>query len=150
MSTNRFFIALSFLFFVGFSFSQKNSEVKQWRQLQNTDGLKIDFRKGNCDQPKVASYTEDVYLKFTNTTEQVLLVTWTYDVTYGERCINCDGTNEEMITTLKLAPNSSLEGECGDKNDLRMRIFSKFTKMENIETLTDFHVKVLSVELPTD
>ncbi len=141
MRMNRLFFALSFLLIAGFSFGQETSDIKQWKQIQSVDGITIFSRKGDCNQPKVASYTEEVYLKFTNTTDQVVYVEWSYDVTYGDKCYNCDGENQEMTQTIKLQPNSSIEGVCGDKNDLRLRIFSKFTNMDNPEPMTDYNVK---------
>jgi hypothetical protein len=146
MTANRFFIALSFLFICAFSFGQKNADSKEWTLLQTVDGVKVEFRKGDCNIPSLASYTEQVYIRFTNTSDKLVTVVWTNDMTYGNRCYNCDGNNEEMNQSLKLSPNSSVEGKCEDDNDLRLRIFSKFLNMENPEPLNDFHIKIVSVK----
>ena len=137
--------ALAFLFVFGFSFGQ-NSD-KDWTKLQTKDGVTISYKKGECNLPADGSYTEEVYLKFTNTSDQLIYVDWAYDVTYGDRCYNCDGSNEEMKTRLKIAPNTSLQGECGDKNDLRLRIFSKFLDMDNPEPMKNFHIKNVEVRV---
>ena len=146
MNTSRFLLSFFFIAIFGFSFAQQENSDAKWTKLQEKDGITIFYKKGECNQPKFASYTEDVYLKFTNTTDQIVYVEWIYDVTYGDRCFNCDGTNEEMKTRMKIEPNGSKEGVCGDDNSFHLRIFSKFTKMENKETMKEFHVKILSIE----
>lgn len=144
MNSKRLFIAFSLLFVCAFSFGQNDSKV--WTKLQSLDGVLVEYYKGECNLPTKGSYTEEVYLRFTNTTGKLIYVTWTADMTYGDKCYNCDGTNEEMNQTLKLSPNSSMEGKCGDDNDLRLRIFSKFLNMENPQPLNDFHVKIISIQ----
>lgn len=132
-----FLFFVSSLFLTSFSFGQENN----WKQLYSKDGILIESRTMACEQPKQGINMEEVYLKFTNTTEKEILVDWQYDVTYGEKCYNCEGGMPEFSQRLKLAPNSSIVGECGDDNYYRLRIFSKFLNMENPSVLTDFHVK---------
>lgn len=146
MNTQRIILTFGLLFMAVLSFGQTaNREQNAWKTLQTVDGIKVEYRKGECNVPSKGSYTEEVYLKFTNTTDVLSLVQWTFDMTYGDECFNCEGTHEEMIQSIKLAPMQSREGQCGDDNDLRLRIFSKFLKMENPSVLTDFHVKILSI-----
>jgi hypothetical protein len=141
MKSTRFLTALAFLFISSITFSQKEGETYEWILLQNENGVKIEYRRGECNLPDQGSYTEQVYLKFTNTTDKLILVDWKYDVTYGDKCFNCDGKNEEMNQSLKLEPGTSKEGACGDNNDLRLSIFSKMLDMKLPDELTEFHVK---------
>lgn len=147
MNNSRFLIALIFSFVSLFSLSQKETVISEWILLQNENGVKIEYRIGECNLPEQGSYTEEVYLKFTNTTEKDLIVDWSFDVMYGDKCYNCDGTNEEMNQRLKLNANTSKEGLCGDDNSLRLRIFSKFLDMENPEPMKSFHVNNVKVEI---
>ncbi len=141
MKASRFLTALVFLIISSISFSQKDGENYKWFVLQNDNGVKIEYRKAECNIPEKASYTEQVFLKFTNTSDKLVMVDWKYDVTYGEKCFNCDGTNEEMHHTLKLEANTSKEGTCGDNNDLHLSIFSKMLDMRLPDEMKKFHVK---------
>ncbi len=136
-----FSLLVSILFLSSFSFSQENN----WKQLYDDQGIKVEYQKLACDQPKQGINMEEVYLKFTNTTEKNIFVDWQYDVTYGDKCYNCEGGLAEMSQTLKLAPNASIEATCGDDNYYRLRIFSKFLNIENVSELTNFHVKNIVV-----
>ena len=141
MTSKSILTTLAFLFVFGFSFWQKASNDTDWTTLKTVNGVTISYKKGDCNLPAEGSYTEEVYLKFTNTTNELVFVDWSYDVIYGDRCYNCDGNVAEMSTTFKIEANSSRQGECGDKNDLRLRIFSKFLDMENPEPMKAFNVK---------
>ncbi|MFA7273520.1 MAG: hypothetical protein WC044_06605 [Crocinitomicaceae bacterium] len=134
---------LSFILLSSLSYSQ--SSVNPWQTLYEGQGIKIEFRKVDCNPSKSSIQMEEVYLKFTNTMDKLIEVDWQYDVTYGDKCYNCEGGLAEMSQTVKLENLSSLTAECGDENYFRLRIFSRFLNMENDRELTDFHVKEIVV-----
>lgn len=140
---NALLFSLSYILLSTFSYSQGGE--KAWESLYEGQGIKIEFRKADCNSSKSSIQMEEIYLKFTNTMDKLVEVDWQYDVTYGDKCYNCEGGLAEMSQTVKLENLSSLTAECGDENYFRLRIFSRFLNMENDRELTDFHVKEIVV-----
>jgi hypothetical protein len=140
-----FFFFLFTILISSTSFGQIKGIENSWKQLYSDQGITVQFKKAQCQIPSEGVDMEEVYLKFTNTTDNLVYVDWQYDVTYGDKCYNCEGGMEEMSQSLKLAPNQSVSGECGDSNDFRLRIFDKFLNMDNPTILEDFHVKEIVV-----
>jgi hypothetical protein len=140
-----FFLPLFALLISFTSFSQIKGVENRWEKLYSDQGITVEFKKAQCVIPADGTDIEEVYLRFTNNTDKLIYVDWQYDVTYGDKCFNCEGGMEEMSQSLKLAPKQTIAGECGDLNDFRLRIFSKFLNMENPSVMTDFHVKEIVV-----
>jgi|TARA_R110000737_G_scaffold350964_1_gene391644 hypothetical protein len=140
-----FFSFLFALLVSSTSFGQIKGVDNAWEQLYSGQGITIHFKKAQCEIPADGIDNEEVYLRFTNTTDKLVYVDWQYDVTYGDKCYNCEGGMAEMSQSIKLAPKQSIAGECGDLNDFRLRIFSKFLNMENPTVMEDFHVKEIVV-----
>lgn len=122
-------------------FAQETEKTQDWVLIENQVGYRVEYHYGDCINPQLGMDKREVYLKFTNLTNEALTLNWEYDVSYDGQCINCDGTNDEMKFQIIIPPNASLEGVCGDNDINHLRIFAEFLNIEGVRKMTDFHVK---------
>ena len=100
--------------------------TENWSILTVEGPVQIEAKKVDCINPNSGIDKQEIYLKFTNLSNQAIDFTWEYDLTYDDVCYNCDGNNSEMQQTIHLAPKSSIGGECGVRTKTKLSLFVKF------------------------
>lgn len=112
----------------------------------NDDGVEITYVKSDCDL-KMGYDQEWVLFTFKNTNNYPVTIIWDLHMWIDNDCKTCNDPNGEYHRTLELAPNETLEGECGVNEDNRLYLFSKFDDPNTSMTyeLTDFEFANFSV-----
>lgn len=123
-------------------FAQNND----WTLHKEQNGVLIYNMDKIWNDPSEGINQEMVLLKFVNTTDQVLTITW-YDVRwYGDNCRNCDFYDDpEYKHTITLQPGESVEGECSFSSPAGLAIFKRFMERESVKPLTKFELRDLTI-----
>jgi hypothetical protein len=143
-TVTRLILSLGIFLISSASFSQEMSVrvvSVEWQPLTSTDFVDVSYRYGECLNPSQGVDKQEVYLKFTNKTNEKLSIVWENELHYGKRCINCDGLNDEMRFEIALEPKSSINGECGKNGNSKLRFMAKFLNIDSSTVLTEFKVK---------
>lgn len=150
LPTQRIFVSFALFTLMAiqsFSFGQKQEGIVprpvEWATFFENEFVRIDYKYANCDQVSEGIHKEEVYLQFTNKTDQVLSLKWALELHYGKKCFNCDGTNDEMKFAIDLSPNETIAGACSGKSIPQLTIFSKHLDFESSMILSDFKIKDL-------
>lgn len=120
--------------------------TNNWAVLKIEGPLKIEVKKFDCLNPNSGIDKQEIYLKFTNLSNQEIDFEWEYDLTYGDFCYNCDGNNSEMKQTFHLEPNSSIGGECGVRTREKLSMFVQFLNTPNDGVLTSYTIKNITLK----
>lgn len=137
------------LFFTNSFFSQQktdNSNGTDWKIYYKDSCIQINYRYENCNMIKDGINKEEVYLQIKNLSKNQIDLAWELELKYGDRCFNCYGENEELKFATVLEPDGLIEGACGERNELHLKIFSKFLNSESESKLSDFKIKNLKAK----
>lgn len=146
INTSALTVLLSLMFAMnGLAQDKMDQKSDKWHSLYEENGLEIEFMRSDCDNQANGMNKEEIYLRFTNTTNQVMKVRWEYDLTYNTGQYNTEGGNEEMIQTIMLPANGSKEGTCGDRNEEKLKFMVRFLGIDNNTLLNDFNVKNIEI-----
>ncbi|MES2588990.1 MAG: hypothetical protein V4622_08420 [Bacteroidota bacterium] len=129
-----------------YSQTQASSKIKskEWQSLFNNDLVNINYRYSECNLIQDAINKEEYYLQIQNLSNETLTLSWDLELIYGDKCFNCYGENDELKFELTLNPNESIEGSCGERNQYKLNIFSKFLDGKSQAKLSDFNIKNLT------
>ena len=102
----------------------------EWTVLEDLGSIKIEYRFQECTSQESAFTNYNVlFLKFTNSANKAVELTYTKEVYYDGVCFTCDENDiEENTHTLTLQPNSVLEGTEEARVD-GLWIFSNFVEL---------------------
>jgi hypothetical protein len=143
----QFASLILFSFFMSFSASaQSKLDVKdnKWNQLLNVNGITIDYSKGKCEGNSNGIDKEEIYLQFTNSNATAMTIDWEYDLTYVNNTHNLEGASPEFQKSITIPANSSLNGQCKDKNN-DLKFLVQFIGFESDVLLTDFNIKNIKI-----
>ena len=137
---------------LGFSlFSQENessAKVKssEWQKLKKEGDVLFSYRYDECLLKQDGMHKEEAYIQIKNLSSKTIALSWELELDYGYKCFNCSGDeNDELKFAITLQPNESIEGFCGDSNQYKLKILSKFLGGESDSKLSDFNVKNIKV-----
>lgn len=109
----------------------------------NQAGVKITTAPLHCDVPSEGYQADLVALTFTNTTNQVKTVTYSFELYYDGNCATCG--HEEYLYTQTLQPLQTISGVCLDRNP-GLTIFDHMPAHLTKTQLTDFNIHNVSVQ----
>lgn len=135
----RIFTAL----FLGvFAFAFNASGQNDWATFYNDNVVSIDYRYDDCHRPEDGIHKQNVHLKFSNLTNQRVVVSYQKSTSYNNKPAATSGAENTFTVTLK--PGEILEGSCGLK-DKRLYIFVKMLDGTSSSVLTAFDLVNINV-----
>lgn len=113
----------------------------EWHELKTVDGIKIEY-KYQAFESGTFRNSLIVLFKFTNTSTESILMTWTIKEFRNTICTNCERLDDlEISRAITLTPGEVLEGKGLEASKTEEYLFSNFIKlvpgMSN-QRLTDF------------
>jgi hypothetical protein len=122
----------------------KNIDVLEWQVYVETAEFKIEYRKSDC-YPNSGLDFQSILLRYTNLTGGSISLSWHIDLDYDGSCKTCG--LDEYDRTMTLEPNEVKEGNCIDKSNYKLDLFSKFIDPAymNGAELTQFKLSSLTL-----
>lgn len=137
-------IVLSVIFFIS------KAQAQQWKLYKEVDGVKIFYSYQDCHDEKQSFHRQFVVLRFENTTDKTLQVTWKVNTWYNQKCSGCDSNSPEFERLISLEPKQTKEGDCNFNSSKLLRIFSKFLNYEDktseLEKFELVNIKVSTIK----
>lgn len=129
--------------------SKIDLSATNWTALSTFNNLTIEFKSSACDVG-IGYEKENILLRFTNTSSEIIKISWHALLEYNGMCKTCDYP-EEYSYELILKPTGVLEGDCSLNYDNRVVIFSKYLdeRYTGKSQLTDFELGGLTI-LPVE
>lgn len=102
----------------------KNGKPTEWVAYLDLENFKIEYKFADCDPPSGLD-NESVLFRFVNKTAANIVMSWHLHISYDEVCRTCDFP-EEYSYELIVGPNETIEGNCLNDADYRLKVFSRF------------------------
>jgi hypothetical protein len=112
---------------------------ENWTEYFSNDQITIEYKFVLCD-PEIGFDQEQVILKMTNHTSDVLKIDWHILLEYNQVCKTCDYPDEYGYHVF-LKPNQTKEGDCSIHSEaFEFKMFSKFMddRAKQKDILTSF------------
>lgn len=146
-----------FVFFAGISLSLLTTEVQaqdaEWTLFKEIDGVEIYQKSTNCHIIEQGYHRRHILLRFVNTTDQDLKVTWFDELWYDGNCHTCvEPEDPEHFQEVQLAAGETVEGTCALDSERALKIFETFLNEEgeklqdDVAELSQFDLYKLNVE----
>jgi hypothetical protein len=147
---NKFFLLIVFSgFFVSMLFCQdseiSNIETKDWAKYKTVEGVKILYKKEECNDYHNGTFKEYVFFKFVNTNDYSVEVSYNLKLNYGGASNSIDSESQLSVSLNSL---QTLESTCSENRELN--IFSKFLNydLSELESFEFLNIRVLIVKVP--
>ena len=101
----------------------KNIDASSWQVYVETEEFKIEYMKSDCFPTSGLDF-QAILLRYTNLTGNSIELSWHIDLDYDGSCKTCG--SDEYNRSMTLAPNEIKEGNCVDKSNMKLDLFSKF------------------------
>lgn len=109
----------------------------------NQGGIEITTAPLHCDVPSEGYQADLIALTIVNTTNQVKVVQYSFELYYDGNCATCG--HDEYLYTQTLKPKQTLTGVCLDRNNMGLTIFDHMPAHLTKTQLTDFNIQNVSV-----
>jgi len=146
MKTKTIFLSfvLSFLIFT-VSFSQNNAN---WELHKEVNGIQIYTQTVDCRIESEGFFQQFVLLKFVNTTQLNLKISWQleswyFGPGYEGKCATCD--KDEYKFDLIVPAGELIVGACDIYSESKLKIFSKFLNFTTDVGLERYNIAVIDV-----
>jgi len=123
-----------------FVYSTNAQENENWIQYKKIDGIQINYKYIECNNPSQGTYKEYIVFKFFNTTDEIVNVSFNTSLWYDGQ--NKTSDSKENLRELRIEPKQVFETSC-DKNK-EYNIFSKFLNYKKAE-LTKFELTGIKI-----
>ena len=134
-------------FFIGILFFLSTSILGQEKtKFIQKDGVFVSSTTSNCSM-SMGYDTQRKILKFENTNNHPVILTWDLHLWFDGTCKTCNDPNGEYSFTLQLDANETISGSCDLNAESKLQFFSKFIDEDtDISTvLTKFELHNFSV-----
>lgn len=108
-----------------------------WITYVDNQEVQVEYKRTDCDLNSGLDQ-QHFFIRITNKTQAELVVNWEMDMFYNGDCKTC-GIGEYQWQ-IELGANASVEGECANGSEVKLRMFSKFidANYTNTSELTGF------------
>lgn len=113
------------------------------QKIVNQGGIEITTAPLHCDVPSEGYQADLIALTIVNTTNQVKIVQYSFELYYDGNCATCG--HDEYFYTQTLEPKQTLTGVCLDRNHMGLTIFDHMPAHLTKTQLTDFNIQNVSV-----
>ena len=110
----------------------------------NQGGIEITTAPLHCDVPSEGYQADLIALTIVNTTDQVKIVQYSFELHYDGNCATCG--HDEYFYTQTLKPKQTLTGVCLDRNHMGLTIFDHMPAHLTKTQLTDFKIVSVTVQ----
>ncbi|MFO8054794.1 MAG: hypothetical protein R6U19_06480 [Bacteroidales bacterium] len=138
--------------FLGLSLSSVQAQDADWSLYKEADGVEIYQKSTNCHDPSEGYHRRHVLLKFVNTTDQDVRVSWFTELWYNGECNTChEPENPEYYFSVELQAGETKEGRCDLAQGKTLKIFETTINedgerpQQDIAKLTDFSLNNIQV-----
>ena len=117
-------------------------KVSDWTEYYSNDQFDISYKFVSCEH-NIGYNSEYVFLKIENKTSSEINLVWNMDLYYNGECLSCG--YEEYKYSIKINPNSIVEGQCEHGTEYTLKLYSKFVEegVKNKKVLTAFQLSNL-------
>jgi len=122
---------------------KKDLNNTNWQLYQENTGIQIYFKSVACHDEHNGIHQQFIILKFVNTTETDLALSWDAHLWYDGECVTCKDTRGEYSYQLILKGGENSEGNCA--SGYEFKIFSRFLNYDDKPELTNFELAKLSI-----
>lgn len=126
------------------SLDLKHNKPSKWTTILNNNTAELKYQIIECNDPDNGLYAEYAFLTATNKTSKSVDISWELQMYYNNECISCDG-NSEHKRKITLQPNESIEANCLVNSNSSLKIFSKWTQINNKRVLTKIEFANISI-----
>ena len=116
----------------------------EWQLYKEFTGILVYYRSIACNDNANGIYQQKILLKFVNTTDTDLKISWKLQLWYNGNCLTCNDRKGEYSYDRILKGGGFIEGSCDEHQD-GMNIFSKFLNYKKIPELTNFEMGGVTV-----
>ncbi|MFO8053920.1 MAG: hypothetical protein R6U19_01990 [Bacteroidales bacterium] len=145
--------AITFALFISLLASPAKAQDDDWTLYQEKEGVEIYQKSTNCHDPSEGYHRRHILLKFVNTTNQDLEVSWFIETWYNGNCSTChEPEDPEFFHSIDLKANETKEGSCDVHKGQTLKIYeTSITEdgekaQEDIAELTDYDLHKLRVK----
>jgi hypothetical protein len=128
-----------------FSFSQE-ATIRSYQQLKTENGVTIYVGEGTYKVSSNNTSHSRYFLKYENTTNQEVTISFNKEMHYRETCYGCDSNNQEQQFSIVIPVNTTYSFD-ENHNDKRYYIFRKDNNGWITKELTDFSIKNINIKL---
>lgn len=121
-TTTKLFLITAVLWFCSWTYGQNNA----WTEYKTASGVKIEYKKAECHQGFFDNQAI-VLLKFTNTNNYNVSISWFTERHRNNSCVNCHKVNDpENTYMLEVNANEIVAGDCEKSMTKNLYIFDHF------------------------
>ncbi|MFO8054915.1 MAG: hypothetical protein R6U19_07130 [Bacteroidales bacterium] len=138
--------------FFGLSLTSVQAQDADWSLYKEADGVEIYQKSTNCHDPSEGYHRRHVLLKFVNTTDQDVEVSWFTELWYNGECNTChEPESPEYYFSVELQAGETKEGTCDIDEGKTLKIFETTINedgerpQKDIAKLTDFSLNNIQV-----
>jgi len=130
------------------------SQEETWTLLVEKDGVEVYQNSANCHDPSEGYNRRHVLLRFVNTTDQDVEVSWFIETWYDGNCSTChEPEDPEHFRSITLKAGESTEGTCSVYEGPTLKVFETFLTPEgeklqdDVAELSEFNLNKLTVQI---
>lgn len=146
-----------FVFLSGISLSILATDLQaqdsEWTLFKEVDGVEIYQKSTNCHDLSQGYHRRHILLRFVNTTDQDLKITWFDELWYDGNCLTCvEPEDPEHFQEVELAAGETVEGSCALDSERALKVFETFLTPEgeklqdDVAELSQFDLHRLTIE----
>jgi hypothetical protein len=126
------------------SLDLKQNKPTTWVTILNNNTAELKYQIIDCNDPENGLYAEYAFLTASNKTQEAIDISWELHMYYNDECISCNGDSEHQ-RKITLQPNESIEANCLVNSNSSLKIFSKWTQINNKRVLTKIEFANISI-----
>lgn len=139
-------LALSFFLATTLFASSQEASIDSYREITSENGVTVYVGKGTYTVNSNNTSHIRYFLKYENTTNQKVEISFNKEIHYGETCYGCNSTNEEQQFSVVIPANTTYSFDA-NHSDKRYYIFKKDNNGWITNELTDFSIKNITTTL---
>lgn len=129
------------LFSVTNVFSQSNTD---WEVITEHAGIIVSKKLTQCVDVQEGIDNDYYLLKFENTNDQEVAVSWKNEKWYNGNCATCN-SNEDAVKPYTIKAKEVLQGGCKMMDDNQLRVYVKHNNITSNSKLSNFQLVNLRV-----
>lgn len=131
-----------------------SAQDASWTLFTEVDGVEVYQKSANCHDLSEGYHRRHVLLRFVNTTDQQVEISWFIETWYDGNCSTChEPEDPEHFRSITLEPGESTEGTCSFHEGATLKVFETFLTPEgeklqdDVAELSNFDLHNLTVTL---
>jgi hypothetical protein len=118
----------------------------EWQLDKVVDGVQIYLKKVDCNDEANGIFQEMILVRFVNTTQKNLRLSWDMLLWYDGKCTTCESTDGEYHYVVALEAGGIKEGICTAGSPGELRFFVRFLNYDHIPVMTQYRMADFTVK----